>query len=127
MHLESPVSGYTLPYSFYRIPGNIAGDALNDYLVRILNERGYSFLTFDERNIVRDIKEKLCYVAVDFEREMFTSTSSSSFELPDGRVVSIGNERFRCPEALFQPAFLGSEAERKSIAFHQSHCMSRFV
>merc|ERR1719347_2011241 len=30
--------------------------------------------------------------------------------LPDGQVITIGNERFRCPEALFQPSFLGMEA-----------------
>merc|ERR1711913_183518 len=28
----------------------------------------------------------------------------------DGQVITIGNERFRCPEALFQPSFLGMEA-----------------
>ena len=110
-HCVPIYDGYSLPHSILRI--DLAGRDLTTYLVKILSESGITLTSTAEQEIVKNMKEKLCYVALDFEEELNKSKTGelkdAEYELPDGKVVKVGNQRFRCPEALFEPSLIGRE------------------
>ncbi|KAJ6244518.1 actin-7-related [Anaeramoeba flamelloides] len=88
----------------------IGGKSITEYLIRILEEREHYFTSPAEKEIVKDIKEKFCYVAYNFKKEMKktplnVSKNEKRYELPDGQRLQMGNECFRAPELLFKPSF----------------------
>jgi len=112
-HIVPIYEGFALSHAIKRI--DLAGRDITRYLQRLLRQNGYSFNSTAEQEIVRDIKEKLCYVAVDSEKELMLSKKitgmEKSYMLPDGETVNMGVERFLAPECFFNPGVVGKELE----------------
>merc|ERR1719266_2298945 len=77
-HTVPIYEGYCLPHAVHRL--DLAGRDLTENMMRILVERGYSFTTSAEKEIVRDVKERLSYVAIDYDAELEKSETSSDME-----------------------------------------------
>ena len=85
--------GYVLSHAATVI--KLGGGDLTKYLMSLLSR-------FNEQEIIKDIKEKSCYVSYDYEEEL-KYVEPYNYELPDGTHVIIKDQRIKCPEALFKP------------------------
>ncbi|MHA1436992.1 MAG: actin, cytoplasmic 2 [Promethearchaeota archaeon] len=112
-HIVPIYEGFALNHAIQRV--DLAGRDITTYLQRLLRQKGYSFTTSAEKEIVRDIKEKLCYVSLDPEKELILSKRiagmNKTYMLPDGETINIGIERFLAPECFFNPSVVGKELE----------------
>lgn len=92
---------------------DVAGRDVTRNLINLLLRRGYAFNRTADFETVRQIKEKLCYVSYDLQLDtklaQETTTLVENYELPDGRVIKVGSERFEAPECLFQPHLVDVE------------------
>lgn len=110
-HAVPVYEGFALPHAVMR--SDVAGRDVTEHLLLQLRRTGHVFLTSAEREVVRQIKEKECYVAMNPQKEEqgeYDKTSMQhQYKLPDGSVISLGTERFRAPEILFNPSLIGLE------------------
>eukprot|EP00128_Syssomonas_multiformis_P000979 Colp12_sorted_trinity150504_noHs@15071 len=111
-HIVPVYQGFALPHLTRRL--DVAGRNITQYLIKLLLLRGYAFNHTADFETVRQIKEQLCYIGYDIEQEqklaLETTVLVEKYTLPDGRVISVGSERFEAPEALFQPHLVNVEA-----------------
>lgn len=102
--------GYALPHAILR--EDLAGRDLTNFMAQMMDNRGYGFAK--EGLIARDIKDKSAYVALDFDQEFsIVDFEEKVYEATDGGQVykvKLGNERFRCGEALFRSDFCALNA-----------------
>jgi actin-related protein 2 len=107
-----PVSdGAILKHNIERM--DIAGRHITEYLVRLLQKKGYAFNSSADFDFVRELKEKYCFVSNDIENdrrlERETSFYNSYHLLPDETRIRISDEKFEAPEILFNPSLIGKE------------------
>lgn len=115
-HTVPIYEGFSLPTAINRL--DLAGRDLTQTMQSLLTLAGYSFTTSAEFEIVRDIKEKLCYVADDFEAELERLGTADGFEdinrqyeLPDGNIIEVNRPRFECAEVVFNPGLISRETQ----------------
>ena len=109
--------GCPLPHAVVRL--NLAGKDLNEYMLNLLTESGQRFSTVAEKDIIKIIKEKCCYVALDYEEEL-KKVENFDYELPDGTNISIKEQRIKCPEVLFKPNMIGKKFDSISKICYDS-------
>ena len=92
----------------------VGGDDLTSYMHSRLFEKGLLGDSPSDKETARLIKENACYVALNFRQESKKAEKTpekiaKEFKLDDGRVIKLGDEMFKCPEALFEPSTIGKD------------------
>lgn len=92
---------------------NVAGRHVTEHLIKLLQVRGYTLNRTADFETARQIKEAACYMGYDLKIEeklaLETTTLMQTYELPDGRVIKLGQERYLAPEVLFNPGMMDIE------------------
>jgi centractin len=105
-HAVPVYEGFALPHSITR--SDLGGFDVTQQMQLQLRRSGLNLTTTSEMDLVKDIKEQVCFVSANQTKDE-DSGEIIQYQLPDGQVVDLGKERFRAPEVLFQPNLMGSE------------------
>lgn len=106
-HAVPIYEGYAMPHSILR--SDIAGRDVSRYLRLLLRKEGFDFHTTAEFEIVKAIKERVCYLAPSPLKEESIESEKVQYQLPDGKQIEIGSSKYRAPELLFRPDLIGDE------------------
>jgi actin beta/gamma 1 len=121
-HIVVVYDGYSIKHATARM--DVAGRNLTEYMQKHLAEDGYNFASTAEKEVAKEIKEKLCYVALDFQEEskafLNNPDKKVEFELPDGQKIKVGDVVIRTPECLFNPSMLGLDIPSIHKTIYQS-------
>ncbi|KAM7537883.1 hypothetical protein Aperf_G00000076433 [Anoplocephala perfoliata] len=105
-HSAPIYEGYALPHSIERT--DLAGRDVTRYLRLLLRKEGTDLHTTAEFEIVRQIKERSCFVSLN-PGKVEAVEAQESYRLPDGSALQVGPARFKAPELLFRPDLIGEE------------------
>ena len=110
-HIVPIIDGKPITHAIERI--DLAGHHITQHLQHLLSKKGHKFSTSVQKEFVKEMKEKYCYIANDSEKELERfekgEASTIEFKLPDGEVVLLESERFLAPELIFFPHYYESE------------------
>jgi len=120
-HITPIYEAWLLPHAVQRL--ELGGFDITNYLIKQLKfDANYASIfgsnsnaTTVERETVALIKEKLCYVATDYDTEIGKANNGLDlekvYELPDGSHITLNEQRFGCTEIMFKPYLFGKEEQ----------------
>lgn len=100
--------GYKLEHAIKIL--DTGGRELTKFMEKTLGGIGFSADSSIRRELVRALKEKACFVSLDYNEDLKRADQyDKAFTLPDGSTISLSKERFLVPEFLFNPSMFNSE------------------
>lgn len=103
--------GYSLPHSIFR--SDFGGRDITEYLIKLLAKKKHKFYTTADRQIVKNMKEKICYISPN-DNHHNENNEKYVYQLPDGNNIELDYERYQAPEIMFQPKLMENK-EKQSI------------